>query len=37
VNYTEFLRSKIDIAQETGFDIALDEINPNLKPHKRTP
>jgi hypothetical protein len=34
-DYQEFLRSKIDIAVETGFDISLDEINPVLLPHQK--
>ncbi|MFA7171726.1 MAG: DNA methylase N-4, partial [Candidatus Paceibacterota bacterium] len=35
MDYQEFLRSKIDIAVETGFDISLDEINPVLLPHQK--
>lgn len=35
MNYLEFLKSKIVIAKDTGFDISLDEINPKLKPHQR--
>jgi len=35
VNYAEFLRSKIDIAKDTGFDISLDDINPVLLPHQK--
>ncbi len=35
MDYTEFLRSKIEIAKETGFDIAREEINPILKPHQK--
>lgn len=35
VSYDEFLASKIDIAQETGFEIDVAEINPALKPHQR--
>lgn len=35
MNYIDFLRSKIVVAKETGFDISLDEINPSLKPHQR--
>jgi len=35
LDYQEFLRSKIDIAVETGFDISLDEINPVLLPHQK--
>jgi len=33
--YSDFLRSKIEIAKDTGFDISLNEINPALKPHQR--
>lgn len=34
-DYIEFLKSKIDIAKDTGFDISPDEINPVCKPHQR--
>lgn len=33
--YIKFLRSKIDIAPETGFAVQPEEINPALKPHQR--
>ena len=33
--YLEFLKSKIVLAQKTGFDVAPGEINPALKPHQR--
>lgn len=33
--YDEFLQSKIDIAEDTGFDISPDELNPVLLPHQR--
>jgi DNA modification methylase len=33
--YLEFLKSKIEVAKETGFDIAASEIHPILKPHQR--
>lgn len=33
--YLEFLKSKIVLAKETGFDIDPGEINPALKPHQR--
>lgn len=33
--YIEFLKSKIEIAPETGFTVSLDKINPALKPHQR--
>lgn len=35
MNYQEFLLSKIDIAQDSGFDIFRGEINPALKPHQK--
>ena len=35
MNYLEFLKSKIDIAPKSGFEISEDEINPNLKPHQK--
>ena len=35
MTYTEFLQSKIDIAEETGFDIDPAEVNQALKPHQR--
>jgi DNA modification methylase len=35
LEYIDFLKSKIDIARDTGFDISLNEINPILKPHQR--
>jgi DNA modification methylase len=34
-NYIDFLKSKIDIAPETGFEIETSEINSVLKPHQR--
>ena len=34
-SYINFLKSKISIAQETGFDIEDSEINPILMPHQR--
>ena len=33
--YLEFLKSKIVLAKESGFDVDQGEINPNLKPHQR--
>ncbi|TXH35277.1 MAG: DNA methylase N-4 [Rhodospirillaceae bacterium] len=33
--YLEFLRSKIRLADATGFDIDPDQVNPALKPHCR--
>jgi len=35
MNYIDFLKSKIEIAPENGFDISLDEINPICKPHQK--
>jgi DNA modification methylase len=35
VSYIDFLKSKIEIAKETGFNVSTDEINPVLKPHQR--
>lgn len=35
MHYLEFIKSKIDIAPETGFDVPEAEINPALKPHQR--
>ena len=34
-DYIEFLKSKIDIAQDSGFSISPDDVNPVLKPHAR--
>lgn len=33
--YEEFLKSKIEVAKDTGFEISQDEINPILKPHQK--
>lgn len=35
MDYQEFLKNKIDIALDTGFDISPDEINPVLLPHQK--
>ena len=35
MTYDEFLNNKVCIAEDSGFDVADDEINPNLKPHQR--
>lgn len=35
MDYTDFLRQKIRLAQFKGFDVSLEEINPALKPHTR--
>lgn len=34
-DYLSFLKSKIQIAPESGFDITDEDINPALKPHQR--
>ncbi len=34
-DYTSFLRQKIKLAHFNGFDVAMAEINPHLKPHTR--
>lgn len=34
-NYESFLKSKIEMAKETGFDIKIEDINPILKPHQK--
>lgn len=36
MKYLEFLKRKMDIAPETGFDVDISEVNPALKPHQRT-
>ncbi len=33
--YTDFLKSKVKLAQSSGFSIDEAEINPKLKPHQR--
>lgn len=35
MDYTDFLKRKIVIAKDTGFDISPDEVNPIMKPHAR--
>ncbi len=35
MNYLDFLKSKIEIAEDSGFDVQAKEINPVLKPHQR--
>lgn len=35
MKYIDFLKSKIELAKDTGFDISPDEVNPILKPHQR--
>ena len=33
--YIDFLKAKMDIAPDSGFQISADEVNPVLKPHER--
>ena len=35
MNYKEFLKSKIDLAASSGFEILPEEVNKALKPHQR--
>lgn len=35
MKYEEFLKTKIELASESGFDIDQGEIAPILKPHQR--
>lgn len=35
MDYTDFLRAKIRLAQFKGFDVPLEQINSSLKPHTR--
>lgn len=35
MDYKAFLKAKIELAKETGFDVSLDDINPILKPHQK--
>lgn len=35
MEYLEFLKSKIEIAKDSGFEVDADSINPALKPHQR--
>lgn len=35
MDYLEFLKSKIEIAENSGFEVGAAEINPALKPHQR--
>lgn len=35
LSYQDFLKGKIEIAPENGFDICQDRINPILKPHQK--
>ena len=34
-DYAEFLRQKIKLASFNGFDVPMEQVNPNLKPHTR--
>ena len=33
--YNEFLKSKIRISENQGFEVSIDEINPYIKPHNK--
>ncbi|MBQ3865942.1 MAG: DNA methylase N-4, partial [Clostridia bacterium] len=35
MTYSEFLRSKVITAKDSGFDVEDEDINPVLKPHQR--
>ena len=35
MTYSEFLRSKVITAKDSGFDIEDEDITPVLKPHQR--
>jgi len=35
IDYEEFLRRKVKLASNSGFEVSMDEINPTLKPHTR--
>lgn len=35
MNYQEFLKTKVEIAKETGFEVDPEKINKALKPHQR--
>lgn len=35
MTYIEFIKTKIEVAKDTGFEIAPSEIHPALKPHQR--
>lgn len=35
MTYLEFLKTKIELAKESGFEINADDLNPALKPHQK--
>lgn len=35
MTYLEFLKSKVTVAPESGFDLPETELSPALKPHQR--
>lgn len=35
IPYDEFLKSKVRLAQSSGFELSMDDINPALKPHNK--
>ena len=35
MNYTDFLKSKVVIARESGFDVKPEDVNAALLPHQK--
>lgn len=35
MNYKEFLQTKIELSEDSGFEVDINDINPALKPHQR--
>jgi DNA modification methylase len=35
MNYEQFLKNKVIISEDFGFDVPIDELNPMLKPHQK--
>ena len=35
MTYQEFLKSKVELAAESGFDVSLEDLNPALMPHQK--
>ena len=35
MTYEEFLQTKVELAEDTGFDIDIDDLNPALMPHQK--
>lgn len=34
-SYEEFLKTKIKVSENFGFNLDIEDINPNLKPHNK--